>query len=169
MSLVSQLARNEGFNFERKLFIALTRCLNNFTIHQEKHIINEYGKDTSGIDIEIFKPLTNEQKINKEENKHIFIQLKWKEKAESVKEINHFIHGCNQVIKHKKLDDNSILHIYGTKVSISKPSLYALNKLKFGENITFNHMDTCILAITNKCLEFFNKKKELNDLIINIP
>jgi hypothetical protein len=37
------------------------------------------------------------------------------------------------------------------------------------ENITFTNMTTCILAITNKCLEFFNKIKiESNDLIKNV-
>lgn len=32
-------------------------------------------------------------------------------------------------------------------------------KLYMSENITFNDMETCVLAITNKCLEFFNKRK----------
>lgn len=118
--------------------------------------------DTSGIDILIT-----------DNNKHIFIQLKWKCKPDSIKNINHFIYGCNQIIKQKKLDDKSVLYIYGTKVTISKPSLKTLNNLnksQYSINITCNDMDICVLAITNKCLEFFNKKEiESNDLIINIP
>ena len=159
MSSASQTASKEGFNFEEKLFTTLTKYLNGFTIRQEKDIKKEYGEDTSGIDMEIFKPLTTKQIFNKEEYKHIFIQLKWKDKAESIKDINHFICGCTQIIKQKSLDDKSVLHIYGTKVPISKPSMEALMKLYMSENITFNDMETCVLAITNKCLEFFNKRK----------
>ena len=138
MSSASQIASKEGFNFEEKLFTTLTKYLNGFTIRQEKDIKKEYGEDTSGIDIEIFKPLTTKQIFNKEEYKHIFIQLKWKDKAESIKDINHFICGCTQIIKQKSLDDKSVLHIYGTKVPISKPSMEALKKLSLSENITFN-------------------------------
>ena len=106
MTTLSQLSSKEGFNFEEKLFTTLTKYLNGYTIRKEKDIKKEYGEDTCGIDIEIFKPLTTKQFFNKEEYKHVFIQLKWKDKAESIKEINHFIQGCNQVIKQKTLNSN---------------------------------------------------------------
>ena len=154
MSTVSQLASKEGFNFEKKLYNTLIKHFDGFIIRKEKDIKKEYGVDTSGIDMEIFKTSSTDL----EDNKHIFIQLKWKCKPDSIKNINHFIHGCNQIIKQKTLDEKSVLHIYGTKVPISKPSLVALNKLNKSENITYDHMEICILAITNRCLEFFNKK-----------
>lgn len=162
---VSQIASKEGLNFEKKLYNTINEHFDGFTIRQEKDIKKEYGDDTSGIDMEIF----NKSSTDIKDNKHIFIQLKWKCKPDSIKNINHFIHGCNQIIKQKKLDDKSILHIYGTKVPISKPSLGALNKLNMSENITYDHMDTCILSITNRCLEFFNKKEIESNNLINIP
>lgn len=124
MTYVSHLASKEGINFEKKLYNTIKEHFDGFIIRQEKDIKKEYGDDTSGIDMEIFKTPTD-----LEDNKHIFIQLKWKCKPESIKNINHYIQGCNQIIKQKKLDDKSILHIYGTKVPISKPSLCALNKI----------------------------------------
>ena len=164
MSSISQIASKEGLFFEKKLYNTITEHFECFTIRQEKDIKKEYGDDTCGIDMEIFKTSTD-----LEDNKHIFIQLKWKCKPDSIKNINHFIHGCNQIIKQKTLDEKSVLHIYGTKVPISKPSLCALNKLNLSENITYENMEICILAITNKCLEFFNKKEIKSTDLINIP
>lgn len=37
------------------------------------------------------------------------------------------------------------------------------------ENITFNDMEACVLGITNRCLEFFNKKEIKSTDLINIP
>jgi hypothetical protein len=179
MTDVSQIAREEGSKFEKQLYNTLKENLSDgFTIKQEKDIKREYGNDTSGIDILItnnspegtYTPLhgySHKVTYTPKGYKYIFIQQKWKCKPESIKDIHHFIQGCNRIIEQKSLDKNSILHIYGTKVPISKPSSEALGKLNMSENITFTNMTTCILAITNKCLEFFNKIKiESNDLII---
>jgi hypothetical protein len=76
---MSSIASKEGFIFEKKLYNTIKEHFEGFIIRQEKDIKKEYGDDTSGIDMEIFKISTD-----LEDNKHIFIQLKWKCKPDSI-------------------------------------------------------------------------------------
>jgi hypothetical protein len=151
-------ASKDGFKFEDLLYDELSKNFNNdFTIRREKDIINEYGNDITAIDFEIFNNVKTKDS-SKIPSKHVFVQLKWKEKASPISDINHYVHCCQDIEKKKKLNAKDVLHIYGTKVPVSNPSFQALNKLKLSENIYVSEMKNCVNKILNKILTFYNKK-----------
>jgi|LakMenEpi03Aug12_release.lakeMendotaPanAssembly.Ray.scaffolds.fasta_scaffold560003_2 hypothetical protein len=152
-----QSAKDEGLLFEQMIYDSIVRNFVDFVIRREKDVKNEYGKDISAIDIEIFKNLKVKD-LKKEQNKHVFIQAKWKDTTESVKSINHFIQCCNEISKMKNIDENNIYCIYSTKVDVSKPSLDALNRQKNGENIVCDNMERCVYMITKRIADIFDKK-----------
>jgi hypothetical protein len=157
MSAVAN-ASKDGFKFEDLLYDEITKYFNSdFTIRREKHIKEEYGNDITAIDFEIFNNVKTKDS-NKIPSKHVFVQLKWKEKASPISDINHYVHCCQDIEKKKKLNANNVLHIYGTKVPVTIPSLQSLNKLKLSENIYVSEMKNCVNKILNKILAFYNKK-----------
>jgi len=150
-------ASQEGFMFESMLYDELIKHFNSeFTIRREKDIKKEYGSDITAIDFEIFNNVKTKDK-DIIPSKHVFIQLKWKNKASPISDINHYIKCCEDIEKKKKLSIKNVYHLYGTKVPVSGPSLQALNKLKLSENIYVSEMKICVFTIVNKILEFYGK------------
>jgi hypothetical protein len=150
-------ASDIGISFENTIFENLQKSFPKFIIRREKDIVDDYGKDISAIDFEIYKQIKMKD-ITKEKNIHIFIQVKWKEKSESSKNVNHFIQCCNEIIKMKKLKDEDCHPIYVTKVPVSKVSMEALKRLKNCENIFDENMDQNIKTLTKKISEILNVK-----------
>jgi hypothetical protein len=152
-------ASQEGFMFETMLYDELTKHFNSeFTIRREKDIKKEYGSDITAIDFEIFNNVKTKDK-DIIPSKYVFIQLKWKNKASPISDINHYIKCCEDIEKKKKLNVKNVYHLYGTKVPVSGPSLQALNKLKLRENIYVSEMNICVFTIVNKILEFYGKNQ----------
>jgi hypothetical protein len=152
-------ASQEGFMFETMLYDELTKHFNSeFTIRREKDIKKEYGSDITAIDFEIFNNVKTKDK-DIIPSKYVFIQLKWKNKASPISDINHYIKCCEDIEKKKKLNVKNVYHLYGTKVPVSGPSLQALNKLKLSENIYVSEMKICVFTIVNKILEFYGKNQ----------
>ena len=87
-----------------------------------------------------------------------FIQAKWKDKAESISNINHYIKCCENVINDKKIDESNVYHIYASKVPVSKPSNDALNNLTNSDNINSDDMDRCVHMVLIKACEIFGAK-----------
>lgn len=167
VSVVS--ASQEGFMFESMLYDELTKHFNSeFTIRREKDIKSEYGSDITAIDFEIFNNVKTKD-VGIIPSKYVFIQLKWKNKASPINDINHYIKCCEDIEKKKKLNGKNVYHLYGTKVPVSGPSLQALSKLKISENIYVSEMKICVFTIVNKILAFYGKnqikeKIEVNDI-----
>ena len=156
MSNVS-IASTDGFKFENLLYDELKKNFTDgFIIRREKDVKEEYGSSVTALDFEIFNVVKTKD-INKIPNKHVFIQLKWRDTTSSIVDINHFIQCCNKIITSKNLNVDNIYHIYGTKVPISRPSLEALKDLKLSENIYVSDMKNCVFTIVNKILAFYGK------------
>jgi hypothetical protein len=152
-------ASQDGFVFENLLYNELIKHFTDgFSIRREKDVKNEYGSDITAIDFEIFN-IVKTKDIGIIPSKHVFIQLKWKNKASPISDINHYIKCCHDIEKKKKLNEHNVYHLYGTKVAVSGPSLIALNKLKLSENIYVSEMKICVFTIVNKVLAFYGKKQ----------
>jgi hypothetical protein len=152
-----QESKNNGILFEQMLYDSIKQYFPDFIIRREKEVKDEYGNDISAIDIEIYKNLKLKD-LKKERNIHIFIQAKWKDSAESIKNINHFIKCCDEIKNMKKLDENDIYCIYATKVDISSTSKDALSKLNQGENIVCDDMERCVYTVSKRIADIFEKK-----------
>jgi hypothetical protein len=152
-------ASQDGFVFENLLYNELIKHFTDgFSIRREKDVKNEYGSDITAINFEIFNIIKTKD-IGIIPSKHVFIQLKWKNKASPISDINHYIKCCEDIEKKKKLNGHNVYHLYGTKVAVSGPSLIALNKLKLSENIYVSEMKICVFTIVNKVLAFYGKKQ----------
>lgn len=166
---MSLTASKTGMKFEDSVYNELKKYFTDgFTLRCEKEVREEYGADTTAIDIELFNNIKIKDK-DKIPSKHVFIQLKWKDSTSSVSEMNSYIKCCDNIIKFKKLNVNNVYHIYGTKNPVSTPSLEALKKLKHSENIYISDMDICINTILNKVLAIYEKPqvkyvKEIEDI-----
>jgi hypothetical protein len=157
-----------GIKFENYIFENLQNNFPKLIIRKEKEIISDYGKDITAIDIEIFREIKTKD-LGKIKNIHVFIQCKWKDKTETIKNINHFIQCCNEITKMKKINEEDINCFYVSKVPISTSGQEAIKKLKNGENIYDNNMESCLNFLLKKISEIFNIKisKKLN--LIAIP
>jgi len=154
----SAIASKEGFNFEHSVYDELKKNFTDgFILRSEKEVIEEYGIAITAIDIELSNIVKTKDK-NKIASKSVLIQLKWRDSASSVRDINHFVQCCNDIIKTKNLDNNNVLCIYGTKVPISVNSIEALKKLTVSENICFPDFNICVNTILNRILTFYDKK-----------
>ena len=151
-------ASKDGFTFENQLYEELIKYFaDGFTLRREKEVKKEYGNDITAIDFEIFNIVKSKDE-RKIPSKHVFIQLKWKDRSSPISDINHYVKCCSDIEKQKKLNCNHVYHIYGTKVPVSGPSLEALNKLKHSDNIYISEMRLCVNTILNKILAFYGKK-----------
>jgi hypothetical protein len=156
---MTSTASQDGFTFENLLYDELIKHFTDgFTIRREKDVKDEYGSDITAIDFEIFN-IVKTKDTSKIPSKHVFIQLKWKNKASPISDINHYVKCCQDIEKKKKLNENNVYHLYGTKVPVSGPSLLALNKLKLSENIYVSEMKICVFTIVNKILIFYGKNQ----------
>jgi hypothetical protein len=165
----TSIASTDGFKFEDLLYDELKKYFTDgFTLRRESDVKKEYGSSVTALDFEIFN-IVKAKDISKVLEKHVFIQLKWRDSKSSIGDINHFIKCCNDIITLKNLNVDNVYHIYGTKVPISKPSLEALKDLKLGENIYISEMKNCVFTILNKILAFYGKSQieqiiEFNDI-----
>lgn len=152
-----QQSKNNGLLFEQMLYDSIHQYFSDFIIRREKDVKDEYGNDISAIDIEIYKNIKLKD-LKKERNIHIFIQAKWKDSVESIKNINHFIKCCNEIQNMKKINENDIYCIYATKVDVSTTSKEALTKLTNGENIVCDDMERCVYEVAKRISDIFDKK-----------
>ncbi len=160
-------SQKAGMSFEDKIYDELCSNFNKgFKIRREKEIIDEYGKDISGIDFEIFNIVKTKDKT-KNPSKHVFIQTKWQDKTSSITNINHFIKCSYDIIKLKEIDENNVLFLWGSKMEVSAAGKDALSKLKNGKNIHHLEMDECIFNLINCILEFYDKKQLKKQIIID--
>jgi hypothetical protein len=151
-------ASKDGFTFENQLYEELTKYFaDGFTLRREREVKKEYGNDITAIDFELFNNVKTKD-ANKIQSKHVFIQLKWKDRSSPISDINHYVKCCSDIEKQKKLNCNHVYHIYGTKVPVSGPSLEALNKLKHSDNIYISEMKLCVNTILNKILAFYGRR-----------
>jgi len=152
-----QQAKDNGLLFEQMLYDSIQQYFPDFVIRREKDVKDDYGNDITAIDIEIYKNLKVKD-LKKERNIHIFIQAKWKDNAEPIKSINHFIKCCDEIKNMKKIDENDIYCIYATKVDVSITSKEALSKLTNGENIYCDDMERCVYTVSKRIADIFGKK-----------
>jgi len=155
---VATNASKDGFTFENQLYEELTKYFaDGFTLRREREVKKEYGNDITAIDFELFNNVKTKD-ANKIQSKHVFIQLKWRDRSSPISDINHYVKCCSDIEKKKKLNSNHVYHIYGTKVPVSGPSLEALNKLKHSDNIYISEMKLCVNTILNKILAFYGRR-----------
>lgn len=166
----TQIAKEQGLLYEQMLYDSIIKHFPDFIVRKEKEVKSEYGGDISAIDIEVFKNLKT--KDIKKRNIHIFIQAKWKDTPEPIKNMNHFIHCCNQIITMKQINPSDAYYIYATKIEVSKPSKEALNKVENGDNMHCDDMERNVYNITKKIADIFEKKipnfisqTKLNELV----
>lgn len=153
----TQIAKEQGLLYEQMLYESIIKHFPDFIVRKEKEVKSEYGTDISAIDIEIFKNLKTKN-TKKERNIHIFIQAKWKDTPEPIKNMNHFIQCCNEIIKMKQISTSDAYCIYATKIEVSKPSKEALNKIENGENMHCDDMERNVYNITKRIADIFDKK-----------
>jgi hypothetical protein len=152
------IASKEGFNFEKAVYDELlNKFTDGFIIRSEKEVIEEYGPAITAIDIELSNVVKTKDK-NKIPSKSVLIQLKWRDSASSVRDVNHFAQCCNDIISTKNLDSNNVLCIYGTKVPISSNAVDALKRLTVSENICMPDFNICVNTIVNRILTFYDRK-----------
>lgn len=154
---MSKTASKMGREFENFVYENIRQIIPKYIVRREQDVKDDYGKDISAVDIEIFKDIKVKD-IGKEKNTHIFIQCKWKDSSEQSSSVNHFIHCCNQIINMKKLKDDECHCFYVTKCPITKVSQEALDKLKNGKNIYDENMDFCIKDIIKNISNCLNIK-----------
>ena len=88
---MASTASQDGFRFENLLYDDLTKHFTDgFIIRREKDVKAEYGSDITAIDFEIFN-IVKTKDISKIASKHVFIQLKWKNKDSPISDINHYV------------------------------------------------------------------------------
>lgn len=106
----------QGCEFEDLILDAFrNKTWKTYNIMDERNIINQHGKNVTGIDF-----------IINEKGKTVFIQAKREKTSGSVRDIHHFILCCMMIVYDRKIEDYAM--IWCCKNLPSKPSQLTIER-----------------------------------------